>query len=181
MEASSALRCTHYDAFRFFHPSAQPMNSVSMPTRDFQEENEQPGECNQKIHLSTYLSGILEVIRWSDHVLHLSSTRKIVVCSGSLINPSPSSSYLPLSLSRSISPSFSRPLLGCVHAAMDLFKYAYQLYPFVSSDLLRECLVLAVTARKIDMRASPYDVSLVPDCAGKYGYCCLSCTWRHCL
>ena len=43
VEASSALRCTHYDAFRFFHPSAQPMKSVSMPTRDFQEENEQPG------------------------------------------------------------------------------------------------------------------------------------------
>lgn len=60
---------------------------------------------------------------------------------------------------------------------MDLFKYAYQLYPFVSSDLLRECLVLAVTARKIDMRASPYDVSVVPDCAGKYGYCRLSYTW----
>ena len=44
---------------------------------------------------------------------------------------------------------------------MDLFKYAYQLYPFVSSDLLRECLVLAIKARKIDMRASPYDVSSI--------------------
>lgn len=55
---------------------------------------------------------------------------------------------------------------GCVHAAMDLFKYAYQLYPFVSSDLLRDCLELAVTARKVDMRASPYDVSHVPDCSG---------------
>lgn len=43
VEVSSALRCTHYDAFRFFHPSAQPMNSVSMLTRDFQQENEQPG------------------------------------------------------------------------------------------------------------------------------------------
>jgi hypothetical protein len=50
---------------------------------------------------------------------------------------------------------------------MDLFKYAYQLYPFVSSDLLRDCLELAVTARKVDMRASPYDVSHVPDCSGK--------------
>lgn len=50
---------------------------------------------------------------------------------------------------------------------MDLFKYAYQLYPFVSSELLRECLELAVKARKVDMRASPYDVSHVPDCSGK--------------
>ena len=49
---------------------------------------------------------------------------------------------------------------------MDLFKYAYQLYPFLSSDLLRDCLTLAVTARKIDMRASPYDVSGVEGCSG---------------
>lgn len=63
---------------------------------------------------------------------------------------------------------------GCVHAAMDLFKYAYQLYPFVSSDLLRDCLELAVTARKVDMRASPYDVSHVPDCSGKISESCCS-------
>ena len=49
---------------------------------------------------------------------------------------------------------------------MDLFKYAYQLYPFISSELLRECLLLAISARKIDMRASPYDVSSVKECAG---------------
>ena len=47
MEASNALRCTHYDAFRFFHPSAQSLNSISMLTRDFQEENEQPGNYHQ--------------------------------------------------------------------------------------------------------------------------------------
>jgi hypothetical protein len=57
---------------------------------------------------------------------------------------------------------------------MDLFKYAYQLYPFVSSDLLRDCLEIAVTARKVDMRASPYDVSHVPDCSGSIGEdCCI--------
>ena len=56
--------------------------------------------------------------------------------------------------------------IGCVHAAMDLFKYAYQLYPFVSSDLLRESLLLAIAARKIDMRASPYDVSSIKECSG---------------
>ena len=47
VEASNALRCTHYDAFRFFHPSAQPLNSISMLTRDFQEENEQPGKYDK--------------------------------------------------------------------------------------------------------------------------------------
>eukprot|EP00596_Hydrurales_sp_CCMP1899_P004386 CAMPEP_0119052582 /NCGR_PEP_ID=MMETSP1177-20130426/73836_1 /TAXON_ID=2985 /ORGANISM="Ochromonas sp, Strain CCMP1899" /LENGTH=246 /DNA_ID=CAMNT_0007032203 /DNA_START=423 /DNA_END=1163 /DNA_ORIENTATION=- len=97
VESSSALKCTHYDAFRFFHPAAQPLNAVSMMTRDFQKENEQP---------------------------------------------------------------------GCVHTAMDLFKYAYQLYPFVSSKLLRDCLKVAVIARKIDMRASPYDVSGFKEFAG---------------
>jgi hypothetical protein len=43
VESSNALKCTHYDAFRFFHPAAQPLNAVSMMTRDFQKENEQPG------------------------------------------------------------------------------------------------------------------------------------------
>jgi hypothetical protein len=92
---TSSMRCTHYDAFRFFHPVAQILNT-------------------------------------------------------------------PSSLSRSIQGAYEQP--GCVHAAMDLFKYAYQLYPFVSSELLRNCLVLAFEARKIDMRASPYDVSQVDNC-----------------
>jgi hypothetical protein len=42
---------------------------------------------------------------------------------------------------------------------MDIFKYAYQLYPFVSSELLVESLLVTVVARKIDIRASPYDAS----------------------
>lgn len=43
VEQSYALKCTHYDAFRFFQAAAQPLNAVNMPTRDFQEENEQSG------------------------------------------------------------------------------------------------------------------------------------------
>lgn len=46
---------------------------------------------------------------------------------------------------------------GCVHANMDLYKWAFKLSPLISSDLLRECFMLAVAAREIDMRASPYD------------------------
>jgi hypothetical protein len=42
---------------------------------------------------------------------------------------------------------------------MDLFKYAFQLYPFLPSDLLLDTLRLALRARRVDMRASPYDVS----------------------
>ncbi len=47
---------------------------------------------------------------------------------------------------------------------MDLFKYAYQLYPLVSSELLQQALQVAIAARIIDMRASPYDVSAYAEC-----------------
>ena len=92
---SSGIRCTHFDAWRFFHPDAQPMNIYNPMSRSNQENHEQP---------------------------------------------------------------------GCIHANMDLFKYAFQLYPLVSSDLLRRCLALALKARNIDMRASPYDVSMYSGC-----------------
>eukprot|EP01039_Chlorochromonas_danica_P002700 gene2699-2950_t len=84
------LKCTHFDAWRFFHPVAQPMNMLPSLTRGTQKVYEQP---------------------------------------------------------------------GCLHATMDLFKYAYQLFPFVSSDILRETVILAFRARRLDIRGSPYDVS----------------------
>jgi hypothetical protein len=87
--------CTHFDAWRFFDPAAQPLNVFHPMSRKEQVNYEQP---------------------------------------------------------------------GCIHATMDLFEYAYQLYPFVSSDMLAECLSIALIARKIDMRASPYDVSSFDGC-----------------
>ena len=59
--------------------------------------------------------------------------------------------------SRNSQMKYEQP--GCVHANMDLFKYATDLYPFISSELLVAALEVAIQARKIDMRASPYDVS----------------------
>jgi hypothetical protein len=47
---------------------------------------------------------------------------------------------------------------GCLHAAMDLYKWAYKLAPLVASDLVVDCLELAADARLLDMRASPYDL-----------------------
>lgn len=47
---------------------------------------------------------------------------------------------------------------GCLHAAMDLYKWAYKLAPLVDSDLVMDCLELAADARVLDMRASPYDL-----------------------
>ena len=48
---------------------------------------------------------------------------------------------------------------GCLHVNMDLYKWATQFYPWVSSDLIADCFLLALRIREVDMRASPYDVS----------------------
>lgn len=48
---------------------------------------------------------------------------------------------------------------GCLHANMDLYKFAYKLSPLVSSELVLDCFVLARDIRQLDMRASPYDLS----------------------
>jgi hypothetical protein len=56
----------------------------------------------------------------------------------------------------------SRHLLeqpGCVHANMDLYKWAAKSMPWVGSDLLFDCFELAMDLRDLDMRASPYDLS----------------------
>lgn len=47
---------------------------------------------------------------------------------------------------------------GCLHATMDLYKWAFQLAPAVSSDTTMAALELARAARELDMRASPYDL-----------------------
>ncbi len=86
---SMPLRCTHFDAFRFFTADAAPRNAAAL-TRGSQIDQEQP---------------------------------------------------------------------GCIHAAMDLYKWCAKLGPLVSGDLLLDCLELAAAARELDMRASPYDLS----------------------
>lgn len=47
---------------------------------------------------------------------------------------------------------------GCLHANMDLFKWCMKLQPLVPSALVSDCFFMAMEARKVDMRASPYDV-----------------------
>lgn len=84
---SHQLRCTHFDAFRFFTTPARPLN-VTVLRREDQISREQP---------------------------------------------------------------------GCVHATMDLFKWALKLGPLVPGDLLLDCFELAADARRLDMEASPYD------------------------
>ena len=83
------IRCTHYDAFRFFTPAARPRNAVQ-PDLESRLALEQP---------------------------------------------------------------------GCLHAGMDVYKWAYKMIPVVPSELLLDCFELARSIRELDMRASPYDLS----------------------
>lgn len=46
---------------------------------------------------------------------------------------------------------------GCIHTNMDLYKWAFKLYPWIPGELLRKSFLNALEARKIDMQASPYD------------------------
>jgi len=48
---------------------------------------------------------------------------------------------------------------GCLHVNMDLYRFAYKIAPFCSSNLLADAFDLAKEAREIDMRASPYDLA----------------------
>ena len=91
---SRTVRCTHYDAFRFFTPAAKEMNKLT-PTDENRMEFEQP---------------------------------------------------------------------GCLHTNMDLYKWCYKAMPWVSSELLWQCFLLAKDVRELDMRASPYDLT-------EYGLC----------
>ena len=86
---SHQIRCTHYDAFRFFTEPARPRNLVQ-PTLDGRLQLEQP---------------------------------------------------------------------GCLHASMDIYKWAYRLLPVVPSELVLDAFVLARHIREVDMRASPYDLA----------------------
>ena len=47
---------------------------------------------------------------------------------------------------------------GCVHANMDLYKWAAKGMPWIGTELLLDCFELAIELRDLDMRASPYDL-----------------------
>lgn len=83
------LKCTHFDAFRFFTPTAVPLNPLQL-TRDDQIEFDQP---------------------------------------------------------------------GCLHANMDLYKYAQKFAPVVGSTLVRDTFALAREIRTVDMQVAPYDLA----------------------
>jgi hypothetical protein len=60
-------------------------------------------------------------------------------------------------LRRDDQEGFEQP--GCLHANMDLYKWAVKLGPLVPGEVLLDCFELARDIRELDMRASPYDLS----------------------
>lgn len=53
-------------------------------------------------------------------------------------------------------PDLEQP--GCIHTNMDVYRWAFKFYPWIPSDLIADAFLNACYARKIDMRASPYDL-----------------------
>ena len=66
---SMQLRCTHYDAFRFFTPAAVPRNAGTL-TRDEQIRTEQPG-C---------LHAVMDLYKWCYKLLPLTDSALTVRC-----------------------------------------------------------------------------------------------------
>jgi hypothetical protein len=60
-----------------------------------------------------------------------------------------------LAPTRQRQPDLEQP--GCLHANMDLYKWAYRAVPYLRSELVADCFALAREIRAVDMRASPYD------------------------
>lgn len=58
---------------------------------------------------------------------------------------------------RETQPQMEQP--GCLHAGMDLYKWAVKLGPLVPGELMLDAFELARDIRELDMRASPYDLT----------------------
>ncbi|MGL5864298.1 MAG: 3-methyladenine DNA glycosylase [Dermatophilaceae bacterium] len=61
-----------------------------------------------------------------------------------------------VSPSRATQGAFEQP--GCLHAAMDVYKWCTKLTPLVPSVLVADAFDLAREVRVLDMQASPYDL-----------------------
>jgi hypothetical protein len=62
-----------------------------------------------------------------------------------------------LAPTRATQIDFEQP--GCLHAGMDLYRWAFKLAPGMPSDLIADAFELALEIRTLDMQASPYDLS----------------------
>ena len=58
---------------------------------------------------------------------------------------------------RASQPELEQP--GCLHAGMDLYKWAAAFDPFLPAELVADCFGHAREIRALDMQASPYDLA----------------------
>jgi hypothetical protein len=106
-------------------------------------------------------------IRHADWPLRLSADDTAAVVEANRVNCSHFDAYRfftpaarplnALALTRESQPDLDQP--GCLHANMDLYKWAYKLSPLTGSDLVADGFELARDIRTLDMRASPYDLA----------------------
>ena len=61
-------------------------------------------------------------------------------------------------LERTLTAEMDQP--ACIHVNMDLYRFCYKVAPWIESELLADAFALARSARELDMRASPYDLSV---------------------
>jgi hypothetical protein len=61
-----------------------------------------------------------------------------------------------MTLTRDSQPELEQP--GCLHATMDLYKWAAKYAALVGSDLVADSFEMALAARTLDMEAAPYDL-----------------------
>jgi hypothetical protein len=60
-------------------------------------------------------------------------------------------------LERTLTTEMDQP--ACIHVNMDLYRFCYKVAPWIEAELLADAFVLARSARELDMRASPYDLT----------------------
>jgi len=60
-------------------------------------------------------------------------------------------------LERTLTAEMDQP--ACIHVNMDLYRFCYKIAPWIESELLADAFALARSARELDMRASPYDLT----------------------
>ena len=62
-----------------------------------------------------------------------------------------------MQLERTLTAELDQP--ACIHVNMDLYRFCYKIAPWIESELLADAFALARSARELDMRASPYDLT----------------------
>jgi hypothetical protein len=62
-----------------------------------------------------------------------------------------------MQLERTLTAELDQP--ACIHVNMDLYRFCYKIAPWIESEILADAFALARSARELDMRASPYDLT----------------------